>query len=1138
VYIRGGYKKENMNRTSYENIALGFIGKWQEIADLLASILQVPAALIMKTENEFMEVFVSSQSDKNPYVVGEKEKWHGLYCETVIRTQEKLRIPNALKNKEWNHNPDLKLGMVAYLGFPISFPDGTPFGTICILDKKERHFTTDTEKLLLQFQKVIELDLALISSLELNENATQKEVIQQLMQSNNEYKTVNEEYQSINEEYLSTTDELQHANERLRSAKQEVEENELKFRMMYENTSIGIAVISLDFKIMAANNAYCKMLGYSEKELLGKNLEETAHPEVVAENIQLQIQLKKGEIPSFQLEKQFIHKSGKTVHGLLNATIIKNNDDEPLYFLGNVQDITTRRQAEFALQKNETKLRRIYRVAPVGIGMVVDRILKDVNPRICEMTGYTCEELIGQSARVLYPNKEEYEFVGREKYAQIREKETGEVETRWKKKDGTIINVLLASTPTDMNDFFKGVIFTALDITQQKEAEKALLDSELKYRRIAENVTDVVWVSDLNMKPTYISPSVKRVLGIDPDEYLKRPLTESYPMETLQTFQQVLTRELEKESDPNCDKTRVFEIEVKRFNSDGSIGWDALRATFLRDENLDPVAIQGVSRDITERKQAELIRQMQYNIAKATISAKNLNTLFDSISRELNSVIDARNIFIAFYEKETGLFRAILERDGKDEIPQWPAEKSLTGYVLKQNKSVHLKKDEILQLQQNGIIELIGTTAEAWLGVPLVIDNDTYGAVVIQNYDNPNAYGASSIQILELIAYELSTFIGRDRAREKVLELSRAVEQSSVSVIIIDVNRRIEYVNPYFTELTGYTFDEVVGQSIEKYRTDYHTQEFYDHMWKTILAGENWEGEIQNRKKSGALYWENAIISPIENNDGVITNVVAIKEDITDRKQMFEELIEAKEKAEESDRLKTAFLQNMSHEIRTPLNAIAGFSGMLNKPSLSGEKRRRFVSIIQNSSNQLLSIVTNILTISSLETKQERVIITPVSINDVLEELHTIFKKQAHQKNISLCKFMALANHKSEVYTDRTKVTQVLSNLISNALKFTHQGTIEFGYKLKRNGSVDELEFFVKDTGIGITKEEQEIIFKRFQQARKSINKLYGGTGLGLSISKGFVEILGGKMWVKAEPKKGSTFYFTLPYKPIGNGDD
>lgn len=149
---------------SFDNIPDSFLDKWQNIANLLARIINIPAALIMKTENEFMEVFISSQSENNPYKQGDKEHWHGLYCETVIKTRQELLIPNALKDKDWDKNPDIKLGMIAYLGLPLNFPDKTPFGTICVLDNKENPFIEDQKKLLEQFKNVIELDLALIQS--------------------------------------------------------------------------------------------------------------------------------------------------------------------------------------------------------------------------------------------------------------------------------------------------------------------------------------------------------------------------------------------------------------------------------------------------------------------------------------------------------------------------------------------------------------------------------------------------------------------------------------------------------------------------------------------------------------------------------------------------------------------------------------------------------------------------------------------------------------------------------------------------------------------------------------------------------------------------------------------------------------
>jgi len=239
------------------------------------------------------------------------------------------------------------------------------------------------------------------------------------------------------------------------------------------------------------------------------------------------------------------------------------------------------------------------------------------------------------------------------------------------------------------------------------------------------------------------------------------------------------------------------------------------------------------------------------------------------------------------------------------------------------------------------------------------------------------------------------------------------------------------------------------------------------------------------------------------------------------------ELQKAKEKAEENDHLKSAFLQNMSHEIRTPMNAITGFSGLLNKQKLTEKKRKDYVSVIQNSCKQLLLIVSDILTISSLETNQEKLENQTICTNNVIDELHAIFEHQAKDNNLSLTTLKPLSDIESVICIDKTKLIQILSNLLTNALKFTNQGFINLGYSLKGK----ELEFYVKDTGIGMKPEIHKEIFKRFRQAEFTINRQYGGTGLGLSISKGFVELLGGKIWVESELGKGSTFYFTIPYK-------
>jgi PAS domain S-box-containing protein len=249
--------------------------------------------------------------------------------------------------------------------------------------------------------------------------------------------------------------------------------------------------------------------------------------------------------------------------------------------------------------------------------------------------------------------------------------------------------------------------------------------------------------------------------------------------------------------------------------------------------------------------------------------------------------------------------------------------------------------------------------------------------------------------------------------------------------------------------------------------------------------------------------------------------------DITARKKAENELIAAKEKAEESDRLKTAFLHNVSHEIRTPMNAIIGFTALLNEPDIKDSERHQYTDIIFQSSNQLLSIINDIVDLASIESGQVKLNLGQINLNTMLKRLYDQFSYKTVPHKISLSLKTPLSLMDSEIITDNIKLVQVLSNLINNAFKFTVKGKISFGYDLKDGF----LEFFVKDTGIGIPEEHLSKIFNRFYQVDNAISRQYSGTGLGLSISKAYVELMGGRMWVTSKPGEGTEFKFTIPFK-------
>lgn len=368
---------------------------------------------------------------------------------------------------------------------------------------------------------------------------------------------------------------------------------------------------------------------------------------------------------------------------------------------------------------------------------------------------------------------------------------------------------------------------------------------------------------------------------------------------------------------------------------------------------------------------------------------------------------------------------------------------------------------------------------------------------------------------------------------EKGIEDYSSIEQ-------IDDNKHLRYMKPLITQVSclkchahqGYKTGDIrggisVSVPMKKYDDVSNAQTkdlaFNHSLIYLILV---LLGSFSYKKFMKELHKRNKMHQKIKNNEELLQLQNAEYMRLNQMyKQQNAELQIAKEKAEESDRMKTAFLQNMSHEIRTPMNAIVGFSDLLATDDLTPDKQKKFTTIIQNSSNQLLSIVNDILTISALETNKEKVNPEKVNINGLIDEQLSIFKFKAEEKNIQLLGKCGLPDDQSEIYTDKTKLTQILTNLVSNAFKFTEQGAIEIGYKKRNN----YLEFYVKDSGIGIEEIAHKIVFDRFKQAHETITKKYGGTGLGLSISKALTELLGGFMRLESEPGKGTTFYFTIP---------
>lgn len=383
-----------------------------------------------------------------------------------------------------------------------------------------------------------------------------------------------------------------------------------------------------------------------------------------------------------------------------------------------------------------------------------------------------------------------------------------------------------------------------------------------------------------------------------------------------------------------------------------------------------------------------------------------------------------------------------------------------------------------------------------------------------------------------VIVGSVATFMDisqRVAAQEKLVMLSKAIENSPAAVVITDYNGIIEYVNPKFTEITGYPPEEAIGQNPRILNAGIQSPEFYTELWETLNRGHEWRGEFCNRKKNGEIHWESASISPIRNDLKQITHFVAVKEDITERKFIAEELYRAKEAAEAGNRSKSEFLANMSHEIRTPLNAILGFSDLALETDLTPEQHD-YLTQVNFAGSALLRIINDILDLSKIEAGQLDIEQVSFSLQELLDNTLCLFREQAKAKGITLELELAsaLPAHSTG---DPLRIGQILTNLIGNAIKFTEKGTVRVSLSLKESApEKTELLFEVQDSGIGISPKSLAELFQPFTQADSSITRKFGGTGLGLSISKRLVNLMGGTIWAESTLGKGSTFCFIIPF--------
>ncbi len=398
----------------------------------------------------------------------------------------------------------------------------------------------------------------------------------------------------------------------------------------------------------------------------------------------------------------------------------------------------------------------------------------------------------------------------------------------------------------------------------------------------------------------------------------------------------------------------------------------------------------------------------------------------------------------------------------------------------------------------------------------------------------PFRMGERSVVILSI--YDITA---RKQAEQALRKLERAVEQTSVSIVITDAAGIIEYVNPVFTEITGYSREEAIGQNPRLLQSGETPIETYQALWGTITGGGVWKGEIHNRRKSGELFWEEVSISPVFNDAGEITNYISVKEDITERKRIEVDLQQAKEAAEAANRAKSDFLAMISHEIRTPMNGVIGLTSLLQDTALDAEQHK-YAATLKQSAESLLFFINDLLDFSKIEAGKLDIEAIDFDLRALLDHLHAMLAFRAQEKKLEF-KISIEPQIPSLLHGDPGRLRQVLLNLLSNAIKFTKHGQVVLHVSLL--GDVTEvckLHFEVRDTGIGILPSKQSLLFTPFTQVDSSTTRRYGGTGLGLAICKQLVELMGGQIdvispfpaqTVQRGMGSGAAFWFDVAFE-------
>lgn len=767
---------------------------------------------------------------------------------------------------------------------------------------------------------------------------------------------------------------------------------------LFESTRLGFAVFDISGNMLHFNDSFQRILGFNKIRLLTMKLKEICYSDYVNE-VYYYDDLISGRINYFELERPLYNKEGNLIWCRIFVNLIRTQGPVPECMVMTINDISEKKQSVFQLEKERYYLQRLMDNIPDAI------YFKDAEHRFTKVSKYVHLKGIDDSRKAI--GKTDFDFFTREHAQQAFDDEERIIRTGKpvinKIEKETFPNGEIAWVSTTKAPLFgtdgsvNGIVGISRDITEMKLSEEALLKSEERYRSLVEYTPDTIAVICENKIVFSNSAGLNLMKASRMEDIVDKDIFGFVPLHYHSVTAGFIEQILKNKKPARANKVKLIPLSGEAID---------VEITGIPTPYNEKPAVQFIIRDITDIKRQEKIRQTTLRILQASNNSQTTEELFQYIHQAIGNLMPVRNFYIALFDETSGLLSFPYWVDEEDEqmLPKKPG-RGLTEYVLRSGKAMLLTEKDDIELRNKGEVDLVGSPAKIWLGIPLQIREKTIGVMAVQDYRNVKAYTENDRDTLELISFSVSRAIERKQAEEQILNY------------------------------------------------------------------------LQQLKETNAT--------------------------------------------------KDRFFSFISHDLRGPFSSLLGFSEMMIEDfdELSREEMKKFLEIINATSKNLFNLLNNLLQFSRFQTGHIQFTPSKYHTAELISKNIDLLKGNALKKEISL---INEATGDYLVFSDEEMISSAIQNLITNAIKFTQRnGMVKVNCKENENSR--EVIISVSDTGLGMDKETIDKLFHKEVIHSTSGTEKEPGTGLGLILTREFIEKNGGRIWAESTPKKGSTFYFTLP---------